>query len=70
MKGIAFDIIFAVADTTPSATMSGVTNEEEFAHLIKSTGNVVIATDYNNQFCTEEVKRFEKWYKNIDIVSP
>jgi hypothetical protein len=50
-----------------SPTLSGMTNEEEFAQLMESTGNVVIATDYNNQFCIQEVKRFEIWYKDIDI---
>jgi class 3 adenylate cyclase/CHASE2 domain-containing sensor protein len=68
-KGIAFDIVFAVEDREPSKTLTGYTQEEEFAQVARDAGNVVVAADYNNKFCDAELDLLTRWDVSLDIVS-
>ena len=69
MKGIAFDLVFAIEDREPSKTLSGYTQEEEFAQVARDAGNVVIAADYNNKYCDAQLKLLTQWDNNLDIIS-
>ena len=70
VKGIAFDIIFSIEDTTPNTTMTGVsTNEEVFAMTSLESSKTIFAADYNNTFCEDEVMRAEKPGSGLDTTS-
>lgn len=69
VRGIAFDLVFAIEDREPSKTLTGYTQEEEFAQVARDAGNVVIAADYNNKYCDAQLKLLTQWDNNLDIIS-
>lgn len=65
VKGIGFDVIFALPDTAPSG-VNGYTNEEEFAATMKQYKNIVIAADYDNQYCQNELGMLLRKYSGLN----
>lgn len=67
---MAFDLVFSIDDRSPSKTLTGRTQEEEFAQVAREAKNVVIAVDYNNKFCEAQLDLLSRWDNKIDITMP
>lgn len=68
VKGIGFDLIFSIPDTASSNTR-WLTSEEEFVETMKKYKNIVIAADYDNQFCANTLNELRWLYPTFDYTS-